>query len=237
MTQELLILTMAAASIGFFHTLMGPDHYLPFVVMARAKRWSLWKTTWITSLCGLGHIGSSIILGIIGVVLGVAASKLEVFESHRGNIAAWLLIAFGLVYFVWGLRKALRNKPHKHWHFHKNESNHIHDHVHTNEHTHVHEEYSAINLTPWILFTIFVFGPCEPLIPMLMYPAAKSSLFGLALVTSVFGLVTIMTMLSIVLISYLGINFLPVGRLERYTHALAGATICLCGIGIQFFGL
>ncbi|MCR4343721.1 MAG: hypothetical protein NUV44_03060 [Candidatus Scalindua sp.] len=27
------------------------------------------------------------------------------------------------------------------------------------------------------------------------------------------------------------------GRLERYTHALAGATICLCGTTIRFLGL
>jgi hypothetical protein len=26
-------------------------------------------------------------------------------------------------------------------------------------------------------------------------------------------------------------------RLERYSHALAGATILLCGIAIQFLGL
>jgi hypothetical protein len=70
-----------------------------------------------------------------------------------------------------------------------------------------------------------------------MYPAAKSSLSGLILVTSVFGGVTIMTMLGIVLISILGINFLPMARLERYNHALAGATIFLCGIAIQFLGL
>lgn len=237
MTQELAILTVTAASIGFFHTLLGPDHYLPFIVMARARKWSPIKTTWITVLCGIGHILSSVLLGVIGIALGIAVTKLEVVESFRGGLAAWALIAFGLVYFVWGLRRTLRNRPHKHWHAHGDEGNHIHRHLHTQEHVHVHEKEGATNLTPWILFTIFVFGPCEPLIPILMYPAAKGSLFGLVLVTSVFGVVTIMTMLSVVLISSLGINLLPMGRLERYTHALAGATICLCGMAIQFLGL
>jgi sulfite exporter TauE/SafE len=88
-----------------------------------------------------------------------------------------------------------------------------------------------------VLFTIFVFGPCEPLIPILMYPAAKGNLFGLVLVTAIFGLVTIMTMLSIVLISSLGVSFLPLGKMERYSHAVAGAVICLCGVAIQFLGL
>jgi len=236
MSQELLILAITAASMGFFHTLIGPDHYLPFIVMARARKWSIFKTTWITILCGVGHIASSVLLGMVGIALGIAVIKLEVIESFRGGLAAWALIAFGLVYFVWGLRRALRNQPHKHLHLHEKDK-HIHDHAHIKEHVHVHEKEGAVNLTPWVLFTIFVFGPCEPLIPILMYPAAKSSLFGLVLVTGIFGSVTIMTMLGVVLISSLGINLLPLRRLERYTHALAGAMICLCGMAIQFLGL
>jgi nickel/cobalt exporter len=237
MTQELTILTLTAASIGLFHTLLGPDHYLPFIVMARAGKWSLSKTAIVTFLCGIGHIGSSVVLGIVGVGLGVAVTKLEALESFRGNLAAWLLIAFGLVYFVWGLRRTLRNRPHEHRHAHGDGEDHVHRHVHTKGHIHIHTKESAANFTPWILFTIFVFGPCEPLIPILMYPAAKNSLFGLVLVTCVFGAVTIVTMLSVVLISSLGVNLLPVRRLERYSHALAGATICLSGLAIRFLGL
>ena len=231
------ILIITAASIGFFHTLIGPDHYLPFIVMARARKWSLAKTAWVTFLCGLGHILSSVLLGIIGIALGIAVAKIVALESFRGNLAAWALIAFGLAYFFWGLKKAIRNKPHKHWHIHSEKNEHIHAHTHIEEHVHVHEQEGAINITPWVLFTIFVFGPCEPLIPILMYPAAKSSFFGLALVTGVFGTVTIMTMLGIVVISSLGIKFIPMGRLERYSHALAGATIFLSGMAIQFLGL
>jgi nickel/cobalt transporter (NicO) family protein len=237
MSNELTILLVAAASIGFFHTLLGPDHYIPFIVMAKAKKWSLAKTTWITFLCGLGHIGSSVLLGLVGIALGIAVTRLQVVESFRGNLAAWALIAFGLMYFVWGVRKAIRNRPHHHVHAHTDGDVHLHEHVHTKGHVHAHGNDENVSLTPWILFTIFLFGPCEPLIPLLMYPAAKSSGMGLLLVTMVFGSVTIMTMMSIVLISIFGINFLPTARLERYTHALAGATIFLCGIAIQFFGL
>jgi len=237
MSYELPVLLIAAASIGFFHTLFGPDHYLPFIVMSKSGNWSLRKTTLITFLCGIGHVLSSVLLGIIGVAFGVVVTKLEAFESFRGNIAAWALIAFGLVYFVWGVRQAVKNKPHQHSHAHKNGTNHEHNHAHNNEHVHVHIEKENKNITPWILFTIFVFGPCEPLIPLLMYPAAKGSLWGLIFVTTIFGAVTIMTMMGVVLISTFGISFIPVSRLERYTHALAGATIFLCGMSIQFLGL
>jgi hypothetical protein len=44
-------------------------------------------------------------------------------------------------------------------------------------------------------------------------------------------------MLGVVIISTLGIDFIPIKRLERYTHAFAGATICLSGVAIQFLGL
>jgi hypothetical protein len=44
-------------------------------------------------------------------------------------------------------------------------------------------------------------------------------------------------MMSIVWASSWGINRLPMKTMERYTHALAGGSICLCGLAIQFLGL
>jgi|TARA_B100000315_G_scaffold109969_1_gene100881 sulfite exporter TauE/SafE len=237
MTYELSTLLVAAGSIAFIHTVSGPDHYLPFIVLSKSGNWSLGKTALITVLCSLGHILSSVTVGTIGVVFGIALTELEAFESFQGNIAAWALIAFGLVYFVWGVRQAVRNKTHQHSHFHKDEMRHVHTHTHNQGHIHPHVEAENKNVTPWVLFAIFVFGPCEPLIPLLMYPAAQGSFWSLALVTITFGVVTTVTMLSIVLISSFGISFIPVSRLERYTHALGGATIFLCGMSIQFLGL
>ena len=236
MTAELSVLILTGASIALFHTLFGPDHYIPFIAMAKAGRWSLRKTAWITTLCGIGHVGSSVVLGLIGVALGLAVGRLEIIESVRGNVAAWALIALGLVYFAWGLQRAVRNKPHTHTHSHGDIA-HTHAHTHHNDHLHVHEKPDSPNLTPWVLFTIFVLGPCEPLIPLLMYPAAQKSLLGLVAVTLVFGVITIATMLSVVLFSVWGISFVRLNKLERYTHALAGFTIFLSGVVIQVFGL
>jgi len=236
MNASLNALIVAAAFIGFTHTILGPDHYLPFIMMSWARKWSAAKTGLITFLCGLGHIGSSVVLGLLGVSLGLAVTKLEPVESVRGNLAAWLLIAFGLVYFVWGLRRAYRNQPHVHNHTHAAEVTHTHLHSHHTEHTHIHDTKPG-NIAPWTLFVIFVFGPCEPLIPILMYPAAKNSLFGLLAVTFVFGIVTIATMLGTVLLARAGVNFIRLAPLQRFAHVIAGATICLCGLAIVFLGL
>lgn len=237
MTAELGALAATAASIGFLHTVLGPDHYLPFIMISWARSWSALKTIVITFLCGLGHVGSSVLLGLIGISLGLAVSKLTVVESFRGNVAAWLLIGFGLVYLAWGLRRGYRSQPHRHTHTHIGQNGHSHAHTHHCEHIHIHHNQTNPNITPWVLFTIFVFGPCEPLIPILMYPAAHKSFFGMAMVTLVFGVITIATMLCLVLLSRAGVNFLPLNRLQRFSHVIAGATICLCGLAIQFLGL
>ena len=77
MTSEFTLLLLTAVSVAFIHTLAGPDHYLPFIMMSKARNWSVVKTSWFTVLCGLGHVGSSIVLGLVGIAFGVALKKLE----------------------------------------------------------------------------------------------------------------------------------------------------------------
>ncbi len=233
MNQEILLLLATAASLAFIHTLFGPDHYLPFIVMSKARKWTMFKTVWVTVLCGIGHVGSSVLIGAIGVAFGIGITKIEGLEGVRGDIAAWAFILFGFIYFIWGMWRAIKNKSHKHIHIHDNGSTHTHEHTHEHTHDHVHKK----NITPWVLFTIFVLGPCEPLIPILMYPAAKQSTIGLILVIVVFSVITISTMLGIVLLASKGIKFISFGKIEKYTHAIAGATILLSGLAIVFLGL
>lgn len=237
MENGLTVLYITAATLGFVHTVFGPDHYLPFIAMSKARSWSLIKTSLLTVACGLGHIVSSVVIGTLGIIFGIGVMNLKALEAARANIAGWALIAFGFTYFIWGLRKMLKNKPHRHFHDHIDCTTHSHSHSHVIEHTHVHDEKGKRNITPWVLFTIFILGPCEPLIPVLMYPAARNSIVGVIGVTVIFGVVTIITMLGIVIVSSFGINIIPLRRFERYTHVLAGGTICLCGLAIQFLGL
>lgn len=235
MNSEIYLLCLTAASLGLVHTVLGPDHYVPFVVMAKARHWSLSRTLWLTFGCGVGHILSSVFLGLIGVALGAALVRLQFIESIRGNIAAWALMAFGFLYFAWGIKRAYRRRSHEHFHHHSG-SAHLHRHSHLDEHVHVHES-REFSMTPWVLFVVFVLGPCEPLIPLLMYPAAQHSYSGLLWVTAIFGITTIVTMLVVVAASVYGLSFVRVGRMERFSHALAGLAIFLSGIAIQLLGL
>lgn len=237
MTPEIIVLSLSAAMLAFVHTILGPDHYLPFVAMAKARGWSMRKTLRVTLICGSGHLAGSIMLGMLGIFMGLQLSSLQWMESVRGNFAAWLLIGFGLAYTAWGLRQAYRNRPHTHWHSHDGFA-HEHVHSHHRDHAHLHEKKGkAKSLAPWVIFVIFVLGPCEPLIPLLMYPAARESIVGVMMVTGVFGLVTVLTMLLAVAISVKGLESIRLKRFERFGHAAAGSAILACGLAVAFLGI
>ncbi len=240
-TSSLATLAATAAVIGVVHTATGPDHYVPFVAMSKAGGWSRARTLTITLLCGVGHVGSSVVLGILGIALGLALGGLQWFEAIRGHFAGWLLLGFGLAYAAWGVHRAIRRRPHRHWHAHPGGVVHDHEHHHEAEHAHVHAPVQAPEqvkstaqvMTPWILFTIFVFGPCEPLIPLVMVPAAEHSVWGVVVVTAIFGAATLVTMTTIVIASLAGLDRLNLKSLDRWSHATAGAALAACGLLIQ----
>ena len=244
-------LLSTAAGIGFFHTLFGPDHYVPFVAMSRAGQWSVRKTFVVTMLCGIGHVASSVALGLVGVAGGILLFRLENLESVRGELAGWMLLGFGILYLIWGLMQAFRNAPHVHYHAHSDGTVHEHVHRHQGDHLHAHElagnppsdgdnvglpqakPRPAARLSPWVLFTVFLFGPCEPLIPMLMYPAAESDYTLVFAVSLVFGATTIMTMTAAVALLLWGATWFQGHAWHRYGHAVAGAAITACGVAIK----
>jgi ABC-type nickel/cobalt efflux system permease component RcnA len=237
MNSQTIWLALTAGSVGFIHTLLGPDHYIPFIVLSKDRRWTMRKTMIITFLCGIGHVGSSILLAFLALTLGWSLTNIHFFEDYRGDIAGWLLIAFGLVYMIWGIRRAIKKKPHSHIHRHTDGSVHDHEHIHFEGHSHIHQVKESKSLTPWILFLIFVFGPCEPLIPIVMFPAANNNIPGLVGVILIFSLVTIITMMSIVGATAYGLKLINLSFMERYSNALAGGIILIMGIGVQFLGL
>jgi nickel/cobalt transporter (NicO) family protein len=229
-------LLLAAAGIAFTHTLLGPDHYLPFLMLSRANRWSRKRTLAITSLCGVGHVGSSVILAGLGIAAGVAATRLGMIESARGDWAAWGLIAFGLAYGLWGVRRAVRKQrglePHAH-------GGHAHLH-HGGAHPHHHHEAddsARPNVTFWTLFAIFILGPCEPLIPLLILPASRGRWDVVWATALLFGVITVATMLGLILAGLAGLERIPTAKMERWSHAMAGAVIALSGLAIVSLGL
>ncbi|ASB50590.1 sulfite exporter TauE/SafE family protein [Alkalitalea saponilacus] len=214
MTAEFQILLLTAASLGFVHTILGPDHYLPFVAISKARDWSVGKTIWWTFICGTGHVLSSVIIGLVGIAIGSQLEKLVLIEEFRDGLAAWGLIAFGLIYALWGMRYWVSNKSGD-----------------------LKQNNQGKKITPWVLFIIFILGPCEVLIPVLMYPAANASTGALISVSLVFGITTLLTMMGAVFIMIYGLRYVSLKPLEKYSHTIAGIVIFMSGLAIEVLGL
>lgn len=216
MSEEMVLLYGLAVGLGFTHTILGPDHYVPFIALSRAGGWTLRRTLLITLLCGVAHVLSSVALGLIGLGLGTEVVKLENIESARGRMAGWLLLGFGLAYTVWAVRRAIRLGGRRGV-----------------------QSPRRGDSSSWgrILFVVFVFGPCEPLIPLLMVPAAHGHWANLAIVSVLFGLTTLLTMLGMVAASVTGLSWWGArwaGNFTgRYGPVLAGLAVLACGGAIQ----
>lgn len=242
--DTLQVLLLTAGSVALVHTAIGVDHTLPFVALARARAWSLPRLWAVTGLCGLAHVGSSIVLGGLGIGLGAAVESLSWIEGARGQWASWMLIGFGLLLTVRGFVRGQRKHAHSHVHVHDDGLVHTHPHDHqavAHRHPHFRPDRDGGRGGRWFgvwgLFLVFVFGPCEPLIPLLMAPAALHHWSWVVAVTGLFTAVTVGVMLAIVTIAHLGLQHLHAPAWQRHAEMLSGLAVALSGVAVQVFGI
>jgi sulfite exporter TauE/SafE len=215
------VLLGTTATVAVAHTLLGVDHSLPFIVLGRARRWSLRRTIAVTIVCGIGHVASSVAIGGLGAVAGVTLDSLVWVESARGEVAATLLIGFGLAYAAWAVWHLLRGRDHAHVHYGE----------------HLHSQDVGTSLTPWALFIIFLFGPCEPLIPLMVVPAMSGDWEVLAAVIAIFGILTVVTMSITVAVGYRVFAAVLHPSLTRSADLVAGLVVAASGATVLFLGL
>lgn len=214
--QTTTLLLGTAASLAVVHTLLGIDHSLPFVALGRARGWALQRTLLVTALCGGGHVASSVVIGAVGVGLGIATDALLWLESARGELAAALLIGFGLAYAAWAVWRGFRGPDAARLHA---------------------GSAGADRVTPWALFIVFVLGPCEPLIPLMVVPGIARDWLAVAAVVGVFGLLTVAVMLAAVAAAWRGVTLLGAGRIGRHADVAAGLVVAASGAAVLFLGL
>ena len=215
MINETIIIAGSAASIGFVHTLLGPDHYLPLVAMAKTNGWSAPKTASYVAVCGVSHLLGTILIGALVFLLGFAFLNLETLQSIRGDFAGWFLLSFGAIYFAWGMNWAIRERRMGGKRTNAN----------------------FARCTPFALFLFFILGPCEPLIPLMSLGSESAEVFSSILVVSAFCGATLLTMLLCVMFFYYGVSRFSIFlKFENYMHAATGLIILICGCAIQFLG-
>jgi putative Mn2+ efflux pump MntP len=208
------VLALAAITLGSLHTI-APDHWVPFAALARAQGWSRGKTARVTALCGFGHVTVSVLLGVLA--LGCGLEMLKIVGQRMEALAGILLVAFGLVYAVYGLRRTAGRHVHGHHHAH-------YDHVH-----------DAQAMTPWALFLLFSADPCVAVIPIL-FAAAPLGAVRTTVVVSAYELATIGTMVLLVLPAAAAAQKVTGHWVEHYGDAVAGGVIAAVGVLVTALG-
>jgi hypothetical protein len=210
----IVALVLGAMAVGALHT-MAPDHWLPFAALARSRGWTARRTARTTILCGFGHVTVSAALAIAALYLGLTAA--HAFGSRLEGLAIYLLIGFGIIYMIWGLRRDPLSVLHPHRHSH---GHHDHDH----------------GLTEWSLFLLFCADPCVAVMPVIM-AAASSGWTGVAAVIVGYEIATLATMVALVTTAHAGARALRAPWLDRYGDAAAGALIVVMGTALAVLGL
>jgi hypothetical protein len=139
------------------------------------------------------------------------------FGQRMESFAGVLLVAFGLIYGVWGLRRTAGRHLHGHAHAH-------YDHVH-----------DPGRMTVRGLFLLFCADPCVAVVPLLFAAAPLGAVQTITLV-ALYEAATITTMVALVLPARAGAQLLRGSWFTRYGDATAGGLIALTGLLVGALG-
>jgi len=193
-------------AVAFLHAAL-PTHWLPFVLVGRAQKWSTGRTLGVTLLAGLGHVGLTIALGLGLVVAGLA------LEPKLGGFFHWvvggLMVAVGLFYIVRGR----------------------HNHAVPDVGR---RSYASDRAAIIALVTLLTLSPCEAFLPY--YLAGMQHGWQAFLVLSaVLMAATSAGMLIFTSLSLAGFKRLGLQWVERYEETILGAALIVVGVAVAFF--
>jgi hypothetical protein len=210
-----VLLVAAVVAVGIFHT-MVPDHWVPITLIARQQGWSRAETARAAFGAGTGHVGSTLAIGLVVWIAGVAfATKF----GHAVSIASSLaLIGFG-GWIAIGSWRETRAGAHGHD---------THDHDHDPATAHVHRRSSRT-----ALLLILGSSPMVEGIPA-FFAAGKYGVGLIAVMAVCFAVSTIATYVALCVYSTAGLQRVKLGSFEKYGEVLSGAFIAAVGIVFLF---
>ena len=221
------VLIGTVAAVGVLHTLV-PDHWAPIAVIARQRGWSRLRTMRAAAIAGIGHVGSTLVLGIVLWVLGASVA------AHYGHVvnvvAAIALIAFGLWFAIGGWRE-LHGAGHHHTHGPGDDHGHPHD--HGREHPVAGDVPDAAGRAEASQRTtlLLILGS-SPMVEGLPAFLAASS-FGVAVLATMaitFAAATIITYVAVTAAAMRGLERVSLGRFEQYGEVLSGLVVAAVGV-------
>jgi ABC-type nickel/cobalt efflux system permease component RcnA len=225
------VLVATAAATAAFHTLI-PDHWLPFVLVGRARGWSARTTALVSAASAIVHTGLSVLLGLLALRVGEAAARAAGAQLTRAS--GVLLLAFGVVYALWAWRKG--------GHFHPGGAL-----LHAKgepgpcdgregpgggEHLHYHADTGWIRneagMSAGALALIVGLNPCVLVLPIIVATAERGP-GALALVTAAYSVTTVVLMVGLSVAGVVGSRRLPVPAAARHMETVSGLLIALVG--------
>ena len=245
MNQPLLVLVLTTVVTAIFHTLI-PDHWLPFVLVARSRGWSARRTALLTAGSAFLHVNVSIGLAVATYLLGRGAGEVAGLGESLEQVSAALLMLFGLTYALWFLLRG------GHQHFfgmhphHEPEAPHLPEIAHPHDHAagaaaggegaHVHDERRGRRAYGGIALAVIVgFNPCVLVIPYI-YLAGTMGTGALVLVASAFALTTGSCLVGVTLLGLKGTARFESPFLMRYGEFVSGCLIALTGLVVMLVG-
>jgi ABC-type nickel/cobalt efflux system permease component RcnA len=230
------LLLGTAFSTAVFHTLI-PDHWLPFVLIGRARNWSARKTAAVSGTSALIHATLSVGLGILAVGIGLAGA--HVLGDSLARASAVLLIVFGVVYAVWAWRKGGHFHPGGRLAHGGHDDNPcggdpaaFHD-----DHLHYHADgemiHGADRRGGYYLAFIVGINPCILILPI-MFSSVQRGATAVALVTLAYTVTTVALMVGLSVIGVIATRRIYVPGIARYMESASGLLIALTGVLLFF---
>ena len=87
MTRTAYLLFLSSCSTAIIHALI-PDHWLPFVLMSRAERWSDRRAAALTGLAGSLHVLVTLLAGALTILVGSATVQDLARRTGDGSLPA-----------------------------------------------------------------------------------------------------------------------------------------------------
>jgi len=226
MASTAAIYATTASAIAALHALI-PDHWLPFVLLGRTRKWSVAKTLALSSAGGLVHVFLAASLGWVTYTLG--AGKAEALVNRIGGTIGILssggLALFGVIYGAASWYRERRHHPPGSVSVPEPDRSVSPPH----HHGHLLERWFTGDLTGLSLVLIIGVSPCALAFPILLAGAAALGVSGVLLVAMGFGVSTMITTLAVTLFALLSVRRLDFPFLTRYGDLISG--ILIGGVG------
>ena len=218
-------------TVAFFHAVI-PTHWLPFVLVSRARGWSRGKTLAVSAFAGLGHVALTSLLGLVIAWFGFK------LDERVGRLFPWIaggvLLAIGLFYLwrQWSGRGVLHHHPSGSHHQASEECGHEHEHSHWDDElkdSHLVSKKAGDWAAISGLFMMLTLSPCEGFLPVYL-SGVQFGWRGFFVLSLILALGTLGGMLVFTWLTLVGLANVPVQKFERYEAAMLGTMFCLLGI-------